>query len=162
VGTPLPRRGKRFLDDHGIWSLNYSWREAIFRSGEKDSLTEGSLDSVAVTLSPRAAVFPPGPRDWTPGPFLRGIREDNVGDMSALSAQHGDAVGVRGGPVRMVALRRPEHARHVLIRNARNYWKGRQLGKLRPLAGDGVFFADGDEWRRQRKLVVPAFQRARI
>jgi cytochrome P450 len=118
--------------------------------------------SVTAAIAPRAAVFPPGPRDWSPGPFLRGIREDSIGYMSALFAEHGDAVGVRGGPVRMVALRRPEHARHVLIRNARNYWKGRQIGKLRPLAGDGVFFAEGAEWRRQRKLVVPAFQRARI
>ncbi len=118
--------------------------------------------SVDAALAQRAAVFPPGPRDWTPAPFLRGIREDSIGYMAALFAQHGDAVGVRAGPARFVALRRPEHARHVLIRNARNYWKGRQIAKLRPLAGNGVFFADGDEWRRQRKLVVPAFQRARI
>ncbi len=118
--------------------------------------------TAAVSASQRTAAFPPGPRDWTPAPFLRGMREDSIGYVSQLIARHGDAVGVRAGPLRFVVLGRPEHARHVLIRNARNYWKGRQLGKLRRVAGDGVFFVDGDAWRRQRKLVVPAFQRAKV
>jgi cytochrome P450 len=45
----------------------------------------------------------------------------------------------------------PDGVRHILGSNVSNY---RELGALyrvfRPLAGQGVFLAEGDEWRRQR------------
>jgi cytochrome P450 len=109
-----------------------------------------------------SAVFPPGPRDWTPFPFTRGMRDDPLAFVGGLIARHGDAVGVQAGPLRAVILNRPEYARHVLIRNHKAYWKGVQIQKLRRFAGNGVFFVDGDDWRRQRRMVVPAFQRAKI
>ncbi len=118
----------------------------------------------AVLSSPaRAAEFPGGVRDLTPFPFMRAMRGNPiqaVGDL--LASQGGDAAGIRGGPLRVVVLARPEHARHVLIRNARNYTKGRQVEKLQRVGGRGVFFVDGGDWRRQRGMVVPAFQRAKI
>jgi cytochrome P450 len=109
-----------------------------------------------------SAVFPPGPRDWTPFPFARGMRDDPLGFVAGLLARHGDAVGVQAGPLRAVILNRPEHARHVLIRNHKAYWKGMQIAKLRRIGGDGVFFVEDPEWRRQRRNVVPAFQREKI
>ncbi len=133
--------------------------------------------SVWITLRPRAhevpltaapiapgreAVFPPGVRHRTPFPFMRTMREDPLEAIGRALREHGDAVGIKGGPVELIVLARPEYARHVLIRNARNYGKGPQIAKLRRIAGDGVFFVDGDDWRRQRKMIVPAFQRAKI
>ncbi len=118
--------------------------------------------SAAPALVQRPAVFPPGPRDWTPFPFTRGMRDDPLGFVGGLIARHGDAVGIQAGPLRGVILNRPEYARHVLIRNHKAYWKGAQIAKLRHFAGDGVFFVDGDDWRRQRRMVVPAFQREKI
>jgi cytochrome P450 len=119
-----------------------------------------------VTAAPladrREAVFPPGIRHRTPFPFMRSMRADPLAAVGRALAEHGDAVGIQGGPIRMVVLARPEYARHVLIRNARNYGKGPQIAKLRKVAGDGVFFVDGEVWRRQRKMIVPAFQRAKI
>ena len=117
----------------------------------------------AAPLAPRrAAVFPPGIRHRTPFAFMRSLRADPLAAVGRALAQHGDAVGIQGGPVRVVVLARPEYARHVLIRNARNYGKGPQLAKLRRIAGSGLFFVDGDACRRQRRLVAPAFQRAKI
>jgi cytochrome P450 len=119
--------------------------------------------SAALAAEPlRAPVFPPGPRDWTPFPFARGMREHPLDFVGGLLARHGDAVGVRAGPLRAVLLNRPEYARHVLIRNHKAYWKGAQIAKLRRIAGDGVFFVDDPAWRRQRRMVVPAFQRAKV
>jgi cytochrome P450 len=118
--------------------------------------------SAAVAAEPHTAVFPPGPRDWTPFPFTRGMRDDPLGFVSGLLVRHGDAVGVQAGPLRAVILNRPEYARHVLIRNHKAYWKGVQIAKLRRIAGDGVFFVDDPQWRRQRRNVVPAFQRAKV
>jgi cytochrome P450 len=93
---------------------------------------------------------------------MRTLREDPLAAVGRVLQEHGDAVGIKGGPVEVVVLARPEHARHVLIRNARNYGKGPQIAKLRRIAGNGVFFVDGEAWRRQRKMVAPAFQRARV
>jgi cytochrome P450 len=107
-------------------------------------------------------VFPPGIRHRTPFPFARAMREDPLATVGRALAEYGDAVGIKGGPIELVVVARPEYARHVLIRNARNYGKGPQIAKLRRIAGDGVFFVDGDDWRRQRKMVVPAFQRAKL
>jgi cytochrome P450 len=90
------------------------------------------------------------------------MRDAPLAYVGALLARHGDAVGVRGWPLSAVFLNRPEYARHVLIRNHRSYSKGVQIAKLRRVAGDGVFFVDGEAWRRQRRMVVPAFQRAKI
>jgi cytochrome P450 len=90
------------------------------------------------------------------------MRERPLAYVGELLARHGDAVGVRATPLRAVFLNRPEYARHVLIRNHRAYSKGAQIEKLRRIAGDGVFFVDGERWRRQRRMVVPAFQRAKI
>jgi cytochrome P450 len=121
-----------------------------------------------VTVAPaapapaREAVFPPGVRHRTPFPFMRSFRDDPLAAVERVLAQHGDAAGIKGGPIELVVLNRPEYARHVLVRNARNYGKGPQIAKLRRLAGNGVFFAEGDAWRRQRRMVVPAFQRAKI
>ena len=109
-----------------------------------------------------SAVFPPGWRSLSPFSFVRAMREDPLGLVSGLIARHGDAVGIRAGPLRGVILNRPEYARQVLIRNHKAYWKGPQIAKLRRIGGNGVFFAEGETWRRQRRMVVPAFQRAKI
>ena len=110
----------------------------------------------------REAVFPPGVRHRTPFPFMRTMRADPLEALGRALREHGDAVGIKGGPVELVVLARPEYAHHVLIRNERNYGKGPQIAKLRRIAGKGAFFVDGDDWRRQRKRVVPAFQRTKL
>ncbi len=110
----------------------------------------------------REAVFPPGVRQRTPFPFMRTMRADPLEALGRALREHGDVVGIKGGPVEWVVLARPQHAHHVLIRNDRNYGKGPQIAKLRRIAGKGAFFVDGDDWRRQRKRVVPAFQRTKL
>ena len=49
--------------------------------------------------------------------------------------------------------------KHVLQDNHTNYIKGPWYQVLRPLMGDGLFSSDGDYWKRQRRLIQPAFQR---
>jgi cytochrome P450 len=55
-------------------------------------------------------------------------------------------------------LNAPEAIRHVLVDNADAY--GRTPATLRilhPMIGDGLFLAEGENWRRQRRLTAPAF-----
>jgi cytochrome P450 len=54
-------------------------------------------------------------------------------------------------------LNQPEAIRHVLLTNAGNYRRNaasRQV--LGPILGDGLFLAEGDAWRHQRRTIAPA------
>jgi cytochrome P450 len=53
----------------------------------------------------------------------------------------------------------PEAARGVLVLNHRNYVKGIGIERVRILLGNGLMVSDGECWRRQRKMVQPAFHR---
>ncbi len=52
----------------------------------------------------------------------------------------------------------PAGVRYVMATNAANYVRPAILPRLfRPLAGQGVFLAEGSEWRRQRRMLSPSF-----
>lgn len=52
----------------------------------------------------------------------------------------------------------PDAIKHVLADNAENYRRSRIVARmLRPLAREGVFTAEGEAWRSQRRLMAPAF-----
>ncbi len=61
-----------------------------------------------------------------------------------------------------VVLCNPEHIHHVLVRNVANYQKGRDIERVALLMGKGLFALDGDQWRRQRHLIQPGFQKHRL
>ena len=57
-----------------------------------------------------------------------------------------------------VLINDPAGVRHVMATNAANYVRPAMIPRLlRPLAGQGVFLAEGGEWRRQRRLLSPSF-----
>jgi len=57
-----------------------------------------------------------------------------------------------------VLVNDPEGIRHVMATNANNYVRPKMMPRiLRPLLGQGIFLSDGDEWRRQRRMLSPAF-----
>ena len=53
----------------------------------------------------------------------------------------------------------PDYVQHVLIKNNRNYTKGAGIEQVKLLLGNGIFTSEGDYWRRQRRMVQPAFHR---
>ena len=60
--------------------------------------------------------------------------------------------------IESVLVNDPAGVRHVMVTNATNYVRPVILPRLfRPLAGQGVFLAEGGEWRRQRRLLSPSF-----
>ncbi len=51
----------------------------------------------------------------------------------------------------------PDAIHHVLVENHENYTRNATaLRVLRPLLGEGLFLAEGDAWRRQRRTIAPA------
>jgi cytochrome P450 len=71
--------------------------------------------------------------------------------------QYGDVVQFRAGPLTLYHFVRPEHIRHILVKNAANYIKGLSHEKLRIPLGMGVFTSEGELWRRQRRLMAPTY-----
>ena len=57
----------------------------------------------------------------------------------------------------------PAAIRRVLIENPSGYEKPAPTRRLtRPIIGEGVFLSEGAEWRRQRRVLSPAFTPARV
>ena len=56
----------------------------------------------------------------------------------------------------------PDQVRHVLVDAKDTYVKGTIWDKLRPLIGNGLLTADGQDWKRQRRLAQPAFHHGRL
>jgi len=59
---------------------------------------------------------------------------------------------------RQIILNRPEAIHHILVENPDNYSRTvAGFRMLRPLLGKGLLLSEGEEWRRQRRTVAPAF-----
>lgn len=76
--------------------------------------------------------------------------------------QYGDIVKLRFGRMDAHLLSRPAYAQHVLQDNNRNYVKGQRLVQSQNLLGNGLLTSEGDFWRKQRRLMQPAFHRQHI
>jgi cytochrome P450 len=116
-----------------------------------------------MSASPGPAVAP-GPKSFLglrtfPG-FQRGAARiyRHVDDAN----RYGDVVRYDVGRVVAHVLRHPDDIKHVLQENHANYIKGRGLRKLKIFLGEGLLTSEGAHWLRQRRLIQPAFHRARL
>jgi len=105
----------------------------------------------------------PGRSYPTPLHFFLAARRDPLVFLRWAAREYGDVVRFDAWPLVIVhLLYHPDHIKHVLQDNNRNYWKGNLIGRVKPLIGEGLFTSEGDFWRRQRRLAQPAFHRQRI
>ena len=106
------------------------------------------------TSSPRVA---PGPAE----PFDVNVDDESFAKLQAWRAEFGDVIGItqqkRDAPA--IVLNNPEHVKHVLIGNHRNYTKGVGFERVKMLLGNGIIVSDGDFWRSQRRMIQPVFHR---
>lgn len=55
------------------------------------------------------------------------------------------------------AIRNIEFAHHVLVENWQNYVKGQAIRRVALLLGNGLMVSKGNLWKRQRRMIQPAF-----
>lgn len=53
----------------------------------------------------------------------------------------------------------PADIKRILVTQHRNYTKGVGLDRVKILLGHGIMTSEGDLWRRQRRMIQPAFNR---
>jgi cytochrome P450 len=99
------------------------------------------------------------------GTALRQIRFvlDPLGTVTQRFARYGEAYRVEYSGGDLFAFQHPDHIKDVLVNNAADFDK--QHGAFQTLAtilGDALLTSDGERWRRQRRLVQPAFARSRL
>ncbi len=106
--------------------------------------------------------LPPGP----PGQLLFGNLHDFTRDTLRYvleSRQYGDFVLIRFGPFKGFIAYSPEIVHQVLVTDAECFHKTTNTKRaLDEVLGQGLFTNDGNSWKRQRKLVQPAFHTRRI
>jgi len=104
----------------------------------------------------------PGPGGFDMVRVLLGRRGNPVGMLRDLRERYGEVVRVPVGATPYFILSGIEGAKHVLVDNARNYTKGPVYQLLASFLGEGLVTADGDHWRRHRRMVQPALQGDRM
>jgi cytochrome P450 len=76
-----------------------------------------------------------------------------------LQQEHGDYVLFSlGSGKRALLVSDPSAIRQVLLETGKRYGKGMSTYALRKILGNGLVTSEGELWKRQRKLVAPAFQ----
>jgi cytochrome P450 len=109
-----------------------------------------------------SAPLPPMP----PGHWLWGHLPERESDPLGLYLRArqslGDVVRFRMGPIYVEQLTHPDHVKYVLADAPARYTKGPIFHKTRPLVGNGLITAEGDFWKRQRRLAQPSFHRERL
>ncbi len=93
---------------------------------------------------------------------LRQIQNEPLALYQGAWREHGDYVRFRVVPgFYMYLLAHPAAIEYVLHTNLKNYRKPDSFnGSVRLLTGGGILTSEGELWRKQRRLMQPAFSRA--
>ena len=119
-------------------------------------IQEATRDSVKTVPGPKAAPFL--------GNFAIMKEVGNTHETYLdLHKEYGDIFRLAlpgGGNAYVIAG--ADMLQHVLQMNNNNYKKGERFKIAEPLIGNGIFISEGDFWRRQRRMMQPAFHRKQI
>jgi cytochrome P450 len=117
------------------------------------------LDTTAPVIPPAPAVHP---KDLPSIKLLWG----SIRNSLAIWPDYAFDVAFRRNKlfgIESVLINDPAGVRQMMATNATNYVRPAVVPRLlRPLVGEGVFLAEGSEWRRQRRLLSPSFTPHRV
>jgi cytochrome P450 len=105
----------------------------------------------------QSTAVPPGPAEG----FDLGGSEESLLRLTDYFARFGDLYRVFA-PARGVynyVINHPDDIKRVLLTNHRNYTKGEGMDRVKILLGNGIMTSEGAFWRRQRRMMQPAFHR---
>lgn len=99
----------------------------------------------------------PGPAGLPVVGVLPSLLRSPFDFLMRQAARHQGIVRVPVGPIGVYLVYHPDYVQHILVQAAGRYEKGRIMQGIRLALGNGLFTSEGDFWRRQRRLMQPAF-----
>lgn len=110
-----------------------------------------------------AISYPPGP---PPAPVIGSLlpfRRDPLSFLLETARSYGDITHFKLGKYSIYLVNHPDYIRQVLVTDVDKFEKSMPYKRLLSrFLGNGLLISDGEFWRRQRRLVGPAFHVKRI
>ena len=100
--------------------------------------------------------IPPGPQE------KYRVTDDLMDWMSRHFKIFGDIYKASVYGTSVYAIRDVEFAYHVLVENWQNFVKGQSIKRVALLLGTGLMVSKGELWKRQRRMIQPAFNHESI
>ncbi len=110
---------------------------------------------------------PPGPPPRRGGlyslPYYLRFARDPLGFVGDRFAQYGDIYYAPSDGDGLYVLRNPDHLRRVLATDSASYAKTHSaFNRLQQVLGHGLLTLDGEDWKRHRRMIQPAFNRGAL
>ena len=122
--------------------------------------------SASPSSSPRPGHRPgsyPGDRGWPLLGHLPAVARHGILQVLRDAWQrHGDFFRLDLGSQPSFVTLNPEDVDRMLISERDKFLKGRSYDIIRPLFGNGLVTAEGEDWRHQRRIAQPSFTRGSI
>jgi cytochrome P450 len=107
--------------------------------------------------------IPPGPKGLPIVGSAFDLRDDPLNTMRRMAREYGDIVRFEVMKRERILLNDPEMIHQVLVMQHSKFHKSELTRRITArMLGQGLLISEGDFWRRQRRLVQPAFHRARV
>ncbi|HAA16358.1 MAG TPA: hypothetical protein DCE41_33505 [Cytophagales bacterium] len=91
---------------------------------------------------------------------IRQLSKDTLGAFGQYQEEHGDLYWLNVGSMSSVVVANPNLAKTILQTEQRKFHKGEIYHKFLPLlTGNGIISSEEAEWKRNRKVVQPAFHK---
>lgn len=112
-------------------------------------------------LRPQQPV-PPGPSVWQTPSFTADFMRGQIPFVQRMQREYGDFVHFYLGAIENWLISDPDAIHELLVTKADSFQKDVITHELSQLLGQGLLTAEGELWKKNRKLAAPNLQRKQI